>query len=169
MSSNGGPAGDPSQDLLLWYALYSLTTRYWRDVDFNSGRKAHEFYQSDGVFIAGKNRFEGHDNIRAFYTWRERHGQTTTRHLISNLLVAKADGRRATAVGMMSLHRSDVLAAGAKGEVPILVADFTSDCARGDDDVWRFASHQLDPIFVSGTVPLSLAVDPRFLAASRPS
>jgi 3-phenylpropionate/cinnamic acid dioxygenase small subunit len=91
MSSNGEPAGEPGQDPALWYALYSLTTRYWRDVDFNAGRKAHEFYQAHGVFIAGNNRFDGRDSIRAFYAWRERHGQTTTRHLISNQRVSGSD------------------------------------------------------------------------------
>jgi hypothetical protein len=161
--------GDPTQDLALWFALHTLTTRYWRDVDFNAGRAAHEFYQADGVFVAGKNRFEGRDNIRAFYAWRGRLGQTVTRHLISNVVVAKADGRSATAVGVMSLHRSDPLAAGAKAVVPILVADFTADCVCGNDGAWRFASHQVSPIFVSGDVPLSLAVDPSFLAAAEAS
>ena len=159
----------PSQDLALWFALYSLTTRYWRDVDFNAGRRAHEFYQADGLFIAGQNRFAGPDSIRAFYAWRGRAGQTTTRHLVSNLLVAKAEGRRATAVGMMNLHRADVLASGAKAVVPILVADFTSECVRGEDEVWRFSCQHLNPIFVSADVPLSLAIDPNFLAAARPS
>ncbi len=155
------------QDLALWHALYSLMVRYWRDVDFNAGRKTHEFYQSNGVFVAGKNRFQGCDSIRGFYAWRERRGQAMTRHLISNFLVTAAEGARATAVGMMTLHRSDLLASGARGEVPILVADFTSECVRGEDGIWRLALHQVSPIFVSSDVPLSLAVDPSFLAATQ--
>jgi len=48
-------------DLELWYELYRLETRYWREVDCNAGRNAHEFYRLDGVFKIGNNCFAGRD------------------------------------------------------------------------------------------------------------
>ena len=78
-----------SEDAALWYALYRLETSYWFEVDFNAGCNAHEFYVDDGLFAVGDNRFQGQDRIRAFYVWRQQRGHTTTRHLISNLQVAR--------------------------------------------------------------------------------
>ena len=57
-------------ELLLWHALHRLEVTYWYDVDFNDGRTAHEFFTPDGVKIVGHNRFEGREEIRAFYEWR---------------------------------------------------------------------------------------------------
>lgn len=156
--------GTGVDDRDLWFALSTLQARYWRDIDFNAGRGAHEFYQPAGVFIVGKNRFEGADSIKTFYAWRARNSQSVTRHLVSNLLVTHAQGTEATLVGMMNLHRSDALASGARAVAPILVADFVADCVRGEDGRWRFACLSLNPIFVSGDVPLSLAVDPSYLS-----
>ena len=53
-----------SSDTGLWCALNELASRYWYDVDFNGGRSAHEFYQHDGLYTVGQNRFEGRDGIK---------------------------------------------------------------------------------------------------------
>jgi len=150
-----------------WFALYRLEARYWYDVDYNGGRDAHEFYLSDGLFAIGPNRFEGRHGIKTFYEWRRARGKMTSRHIISNLLVDSQDERRAKAFGLITVHRGKGEAPLRYGFVPSLVADFTSDCVRGPDDVWRYASHILDPVFVGDDVPLSLAIDPRFLATPR--
>ena len=61
---------NPHDELLLWHALHRLEVTYWYDVDFNEGRTAHEFFTPDGVKMVGHNRFEGRQEIRAFYEWR---------------------------------------------------------------------------------------------------
>jgi len=90
-------------DAGLWYALNRLETNYWRDVDLNSGRNAHEFYLPDGLYAVGENRFAGHDRIRAFYAWRARRGPMTARHLINNLQVFATDDNHARLMAILSL------------------------------------------------------------------
>jgi hypothetical protein len=152
-------------ELGLWYALYRLEVGYWNDVDFNGGSTVHELYRGDGVFAVGPNRFEGQRAIKTFYEWRRSRGETTTRHIVTNVAVLAQDARRARASGLITIHRAKGGHPIQEGTQPALVADFASDCILDPDDVWRYASHVLDPVFVGADVPLSLSVDPRFLAA----
>ena len=91
----------------LWYALYSLEIAYWHDVDRNGGRNAHEFYVPDGVMVVGHNRFQGRDDIRKFYEWREQQGKTsisgatTTRHLLNNLSIESSTKHSASVIGIV--------------------------------------------------------------------
>src|SRR5262249_56490084 len=93
---------DPRDEVSLWHALYHLEATYWHEVDHNGGRRAHEFYAPDGVMAVGHNRFEGRENIREFYAWRERQALTaissvkTTRHLINNLIFESSAERPET-------------------------------------------------------------------------
>ena len=148
----------------LWYALHCLETNYWHDVDFNAGSKAHEFYLSDGLFAVGDNQFRGHDKIRAFYAWRRQRGHTTTRHLINNLQVSSHDEQRARLTGVLSLYRADGRPPFQGERPPMLVADLSSDCVLGEDKIWRYESHVLQPIFVGRDIPLSISIDTQILA-----
>jgi len=56
-----------TDDLTLWYALNRLMVNYWAEVDDNGGRQVHELYLPDALYAVGDNRFEGQENIRAFY------------------------------------------------------------------------------------------------------
>ena len=155
-------------ELELWYELYCLETRYWREVDCNAGRNAHEFYRSDGVFKVGKSCFAGRDCIKLFYQWRESHCHAmTTRHLVNNLILKSTGKGFARAVGLITYHRRDRGAMGLKGTAPLLIADLVSDCVRDDDGVWRYASHALAPVFASDVAPLSMSVVPEFLIAAQ--
>ena len=59
-SSRGGTEEMPDMDdLALWYALNQQMTKYWADVDYNGGSRAHEFYLPEALFAVGNNRFEG--------------------------------------------------------------------------------------------------------------
>jgi len=155
----------PRGDTALWHALYSLEARYWRDVDFNDGRGAHEFYMSDGIFRVGDNEFRGEDKIRQFYAWREQRGlatvrtMRTTRHLISNFLAAPVGAREAKASGAISFFEAPGRAPCMASSPPILIADIENVCLLDDDDRWRFKAHVLRPGFMGDEVPLSRAVD----------
>jgi hypothetical protein len=144
---------------------------YWYDVDFNEGRTAHEFFTPDGVKMVGHNRFEGREQIRAFYEWRARQspseavrqlgisGVRAVRHLVTNLYVASSSERCATARGTVvfyggpSKYQSN----------PPMVADLINECVLNKDNVWRFKSHTLRPVFISNETPPSLQIDPSFL------
>ena len=149
-------------DSQLWFAIHSLLVNYWREVDFNEGRNAHNFYLADACFIVGDNHFNTNEGIKTFYAWRRKREKFGTRHLLSDLLVVGAGERRAKGFGVMPLHR----ATGRppfRNTVPTLIADFRCECALCDDDVWRFASHVLDPLFIGDDVPLSLSVNTKHL------
>ena len=156
-----------TDDVALWYELYRFATNYWYEVDFNGGRRAHEFYVPDGVFAVGDNRFEGNDQIRAYYTWRQRRGHITSRHLLNNLQVFPADEDHARQIGVLCLYRADGRPPFQGERPPMLVADITADCVRGKDKVWQFQSHVLRPLFVGRDLPHSISVDPQFLSRSK--
>jgi len=152
-------------DLGLWYVLNRLETRYWWDVDCNGGSQAHDFYVPDGLFVVGDNQFQGQQNIRAFYTWRQRRGLLTSRHLIYNLQVASSsDERRAGLIAIVSLYRGNGRPPIRGTKPPSLIADIKADCVRGEDGVWRYQSHSVLPVFVGTDIPLSLSIDTQILA-----
>jgi hypothetical protein len=154
-------------ELQLWYALYRLEAKHWYDVDFNGGRRVHDFYCPDGQYIVGPNRFEGQKGIRTFYDWRRSRGEMSSRHIISNFVVQERDGRRARASGLITTHCAKGGPPVEYGNVPALVSDFTSEYVLGNDEVWRYMSHRLDPVFIGKDTPLSLAIDPQYLASPR--
>jgi hypothetical protein len=152
----------------LWWALNRLLADYWDEVDRNGGSNAHEFYLPDALYAVGGNRFEGVEKIRAFYARRRQFGNTTTRHLISNLQAFPDGARHARAVGMMSLYRADGRAPIRGMKAPAMIADFEVLCVapaggEGDDRPWRFRQHLLRPIFVSSDLPASISIDPQRL------
>jgi hypothetical protein len=154
---------DDRDEAALWYALHRLEMNYWHDVDLNAGSKAHEFYVSDGLFAVGDNQFRGHDKIRAFYAWRRQRGHTTTRHLINNLQVTARDQQHASLTGVLSLYRADGRPPFQGERPPMLIADLSGDCVLGDDNIWRYWSHVLHPIFVGSDIPLSISIDTQIL------
>ena len=152
-----------TNDLALWYALNRLMTNYWADVDHNGGNHAHEFYLPDALYAVGNNRFEGVEKIRAFYARRRQVGNSTTRHLVSNLQASQDEVGRARAVGIMSLYRADGRPPIRGVRAPAMIADFEAQCVLGDDRMWRLRSHLLRPIFVSSDLPASISIDPQRL------
>lgn len=165
----------PHDDLLLWHALYRLEVAYWHDVDFNDGRKVHDYFTTDGVKIVGHNRFEGREQIRAFYEWRAGQigenavdrlaisGVKAVRHLITNLQVASSTERSATVLGIVVFYGGLTYPSTRQSNPPMMVADLTNECVLSDDDVWRFKSHTLQPVFMSAAPPPSMEIDPLFL------
>jgi hypothetical protein len=154
---------DSSRELTLWLALNRLIAGYWADVDHNAGETAHRFYLPDGLFAVGGNRFPGEDKIRAFYARRRQQGNTTTRHLLSNVQVFQEEEWRARGVGVMSLYRADGRAPVIGARPPAMIADFDARCVLGNDGLWRFQSHVLRPIFVGSDLPASITIDPQRL------
>ena len=150
-------------ECILWHALHHLEVTYWYDVDVNGGRTAHEFFVPGGVMVVGHNRFEGREKIKEFYEWRAREagggigGNRTIRHLITNLYVASRDERCANVRGIVSfysgvMHRRE-------SKPPMLLADLVNECVFDKDDVWKFKSHILRPVFIGHETPASMAID----------
>lgn len=64
--------------------LEELVIAYWHEVDFNWGRNATAHYTADAVFLSGQSRYEGREEIRQFYAWREERGARVNVHLVGN-------------------------------------------------------------------------------------
>jgi len=156
-------------DGALWYGLYHLETSYWHDVDSHQGRNAASFYLEDGVFAIGDNVFRGTERISEFYAWRRGHTRATTRHVLSNLMITQAGGREAHAQGLLHFYQAEGQPPVWESSAAILVADVINHCVLDDNDVWRFKSHVLRPIFMGNNVPLSLAFDLTRVAAASTS
>lgn len=151
-----------SDDAALWYALHRLIVNYWAEVDDNAGRRAHEFYLPDGLYIVGNSRFEGEEKIRAFYI-RRGHGGVVTRHVVSNVRAFRENARHARVAGLMSLYRADGKSPFQGARPPAMIADFDARCVLGDDGSWRFQSHELHPFIVGSDMPASILIKPQTL------
>jgi hypothetical protein len=151
-------------ELQLWHALYQLEIKHWYDVDCNGGSSVHYLYCDDGLLSVGGKEFKGQHTIKTFYEWR-RTRSDSERHVISNFWVCPQDERRATACGLITVHRARGIRTPLRtGNVPALVSDVTSDCILGPDDTWRYASHVLRPVFIGPDIPFLLSIDPEFVA-----
>jgi hypothetical protein len=158
-------------ELLLWHALHRLEVAYWYNVDVNEGRTAHEFFTPDSVKIVGHHRFEGREQIQAFYEWRARQSPTeavrqlgisgvrAVRHLVTNLYVASSGERCATVRGIVIFYGGP----SKQQSNPPMVADLINECVLDKDNVWRFKSHTLLPVFMGKVAPGELMIDPSFL------
>jgi hypothetical protein len=152
-------------DFILWHALHRLEVTYWYDVDSNGGRSAHEFFAPDGVMVVGHNRFEGREKIREYYEWRARHivggtgGTMAMRHLVTNLFIASSNECCATVRGIVSFYGGAVQPSKRQSKPPMLVGDLANECVLSQDDMWRFKSHILRPVFLSQDTPPSMAID----------
>ena len=151
-----------SDDLLLWHALDRLMADYWAEVDENGGRRAHEFYLPDAVYMIGHNRFEGRDKIAAFYE-RRSHGTIDTRHVLSNVRAHAAGEGLARATGLMTLYRAHGESPFQGARPPAMIADFEAACRKGEDGRWRFRSHILRPFMIGNDMPASIMINPRNL------
>jgi hypothetical protein len=134
--------------------LTALEVDYWHDVDFNWGRTAHTLYVSDGVFVIGDSRMEGRDAIARFYSYREKRGDRTARHVVTNFRLEQQTQTTATLRCILLLYAAD-----GKPVLPslpaILIADVVSECVLCPDGQFRFLSHVLAPVFMGGE-PLTL-------------
>jgi hypothetical protein len=123
---------------------------------------AHEFYVPEGLYAIGNNRFEGQDQIQAFYA-RRRYGTVMTRHVVTNVRVHGEGERNARMMGLMSLYRADGKSPFQGSRPPAMIADFLAQCVLGNNRFWRFRSHVLHPFIVSGDLPASIAIRPQTL------
>lgn len=133
--------------------LEMLNIAFWRDVDSDWGRNAHEFFTEDGVYTTSHKARKGREAIKGFYTERESRGDRVARHLIHNFHVIVQDESHATAEWTMCLYAEDGTPP-LLSEPPILIGAVTDECVRGADGKWRYASRTTKPLF-KGSRPTS--------------
>ncbi len=139
-----------STDVLAQLAAFE--TEYWSEVDRNRGREAHTVYRQDGIFVIGDKRMNGAKAVADFYSWREGRGDRTARHLVCNFRLSKASADGATLECVMSLFAADGVPV-LDSKPAILMADVVSECVRDAAGNWRYALHELTPVFMGGILP----------------
>ena len=85
------------------------------------------------------------------------------RHLITNLYVASSSERYATVLGIVIFHGGLAYPSKRQSNPPMMVADLINECVLNKDNVWRFKSHTLRPVFMSKATPPEMQIDPDFL------
>jgi hypothetical protein len=142
-----------ADELRIRQELEVLNIAFWRDVDSNWGRNAHEFFTEDGVYTTSHKARKGRDAIRGFYTERQSRGDRVARHLIHNFHVTVHDADHATCEWTMCLYAEDG-APPLLSEPPILIGEVTDECVRGADGRWLYAARTTRPLF-KGSRPTS--------------
>src|ERR1700756_3319467 len=94
-------------------------------------------------------------------TWQ--HGAKAVRHLIINLYVASSSERCATVLGTVVFYGGLAYPSKRQSNPPVMVAGLINECVLSKDDVWRFKSHTLRPVFMSDATPASMEIDPNFI------
>ncbi|PZW48619.1 SnoaL-like protein [Humitalea rosea] len=140
-------------ELRIRQELEVLNIAFWRDVDSNWGREAHEHFTEDGVYTTSHKSRKGREEIRSFYSERHGRGERVARHLIHNFHVTVQDADHATAEWTLCLYAEDGVAP-LLSEPPILIGAVTDECMRGKDGRWRYASRTTKPLF-KGSRPTS--------------
>jgi hypothetical protein len=132
--------------------LTELEVNYWHDVDHNWGRMAHTLYVDNGAFIIGDKLMAGCSAIAEFYRWREGRGDRTARHVVTNFRLERLEAEKAYFQCVLCLYAADgkpVL----ESRPAIMIADVVNECVLCADNLWRFASHRLYPLFMGGEPP----------------
>ena len=104
------PDAAPAADLITVSAAVSaLNVAYWREVDQNLGRRAHEFFVEHGTeYTIQDKTLKGREAIRDFYAWRVRRGVRTSRHCSLNLHFEAIARDRATAEWTLLLYAAAI-------------------------------------------------------------
>ena len=129
-----------------------LEVDYWREVDRNWGRAAHEFYVGDGVFAIGSKVIQGAAAIAEFYRWREGRGARVARHVVTNFSIADRGEGTVSFACIMCLYAADGVPV-LPSKPAIMIADITAQCRKDTAGRWRFSYHKLEPLFMGGEAP----------------
>jgi hypothetical protein len=135
--------------------LEQMILDWCREIDFNGGRKATEYFTEDCVAESGAISFRGHAGVKKYYGDRldfiranQKDGVRTTRHTVLNLHTSVADKDHATVNCYIITFGGEGKPPVMSGTAPITISDTQLDCVRGADGNWRIAKFTASPSFV---------------------
>jgi hypothetical protein len=138
--------------LALTQTLHAMIVDYWHDVDMNWGRDAADYFVPDGQWeggerVVGSNREE----IRDFYTRRERQGLRVTFHSVGNFRATFDGGPdRALCQWVMVLWGGDGVPV--LPTAPPILIDYVTERWVLTEDGWRIEHRGSHPLFRGGQV-----------------
>ena len=128
-----------------------LIFRYCRLVDFGNGSKIADLFCEDGEWQGTDLHLHGRDEIRAWFTERERLTRRVSRHLCTNVSVDVLSEDRAESLCYMVNYRHDSRDGDPELPVTLEVPKFVGelhDRFRRTEDGWRFAGRRVEVSFV---------------------
>ena len=135
--------------------LEQMVTDYWREVDFNGGNDATNFFTQDVVADFGAIQFQGHEGVRGFYADRlakireqQKDGIRTTRHVYQNLQIVFREKDRADLSFLIITYGGGGHPPVADAAVPVSISDTRFECRLGEDGQWRIFGFYGSPIFL---------------------
>ncbi|OBJ01018.1 hypothetical protein A5625_26005 [Mycobacterium sp. 1465703.0] len=143
----------------LWNHLWTLECSYWADVDFNSGRRAYEYYTADAVYDIGipGQCSEGQEAIADFYVARRESGVHTLLHIVQNFALVEWTATSARTRSIVSIYVDE----GAPPQAcshPVSMSASDNSYIATEGDLWKVSSRIHNLYFVDETV-LSAARD----------
>ena len=131
-------------------ACERLIMEYARRVDFGNASGIADLFTQDGRWEGTDLVLSGRDEIRAWFTERERLVRRVSRHLCVNVMVDVLSPDEAESFCLLVNYRHDRrdsdTAATAPVEVPKYVGELR-DRFRRTPDGWRFTHRQVDVAF----------------------
>jgi hypothetical protein len=126
-----------------------------REIDFNGGRDAVQYFTEDCVAESGSITFRGHAGVKKYYDDRlafiranQKDGVRTTRHTCLNLHMSFPDKDRATVNFYIITFGGEGKPPVMDGTLPVTITDTRFECRRGADGNWRIAAFFGTPSFV---------------------
>ena len=158
------PAETPDQ---VAHHLERLVVAYWHDVDFNWGRNATAHYTANAAFVAPGTRYEGREQIRAFYAWREERGARVNVHIVGNFHLAELGGNEAEAHWICTLFAHDGEAP-QPAAPPIAISRVEDRFVREEDGEWRCRERRWHTLFKGDTPTTRMSPDEMAKRVGRP-
>jgi hypothetical protein len=138
-------------DAATWTAVQSLAAEYWRRVDGLADAPVDALFIEAGWMDYGAVRCDGRAQIARFYTERavrEAEARSTTRHLLSNLLIepiASGRVRMCSTVHVMAGKGDWPL----PSHAPAVVGDFDDVVVETEPGVWRYEGRRARVVFAA--------------------
>jgi hypothetical protein len=81
-----------------------LVFAIWHDVDYNGGRRVHEWFVPDGTITFDQFTVQGHDEIVATYLERRDGTERFSRHVATNLVAERLDDSTVQVTSILILY-----------------------------------------------------------------
>jgi hypothetical protein len=124
-----------------------LVLTIWHDIDYNGGRRVHEWFVPDGTITFDQFTVQGHDDISATYLERRDGTERFSRHVATNLVVEQTDDRTVRVTSLLILYAGN-------GEPPLsdllpqVVADVFDEFVNVDGR-WMAKSRRIIHVFIA--------------------
>lgn len=143
------------EECVIVTVLKQMVIDYYREVDFNKGENADEYFTDDCEANVGSIKFFGRDGVRKFYADRENNikdthinGVRTTRHVCLNMQVTVSNERHAKVNYLIATFAGSGEPPIFEGTLPVSISDIEFVCILDPDGQWKISQFNGSPIFI---------------------